>query len=85
MTHELDCKDSSNVRWARYNKETRVLEIDFTGKNGAKKSTYAYDDFPPEEWDAFCASESKGKWFAYRVRFAKKADDTPKFAFRKLS
>lgn len=59
---------SSNVGWARYDSETQVLEIDFRNAAGEKASTYTYAGFPPEDWAAFQAAESKGKHFAYKIR-----------------
>lgn len=64
----IDCSQSSNISWARYDEATQRLEIDFKNSKGEKVSTYEYADFPPEEWDAFRASESRGKHFAYRIR-----------------
>lgn len=65
---EIDCKESSNIHWARWNNETQVLEIDFKDKNGVKASTYEYRQFSGEEWDRLNASESKGRHFAYTIR-----------------
>ncbi len=81
MIQHLDTKQSAQVQWARYDAETRTLEIDFKGK---APSTYVYDGFPPEEWDAFKAAESKGRFFAAHVRFAKNADGSLKYPYRKI-
>jgi hypothetical protein len=64
---EIDCKESSNLHWARWNNETEVLEIDFK-KDGKKVSTYGYRGFTGADWDRFNASESKGRHFAYEIR-----------------
>lgn len=64
---QIECKESSNVGWARYDSATQTLEIDFRSK-GVKSSTYRYAGFPPEKWAEFCASESKGRWFAMHIR-----------------
>lgn len=77
VTEILDCKLSSNLRWARYNPETKVLEIDFKEKSsGTIKSTYAYDNYPLDGWHALQASPNPGKFFAFHIR--------PHFSARKL-
>lgn len=65
---EFDGKGSRQVHWARYDAETRTLEIDFKGKDGAKQSTYSYAEVSPEDWTAFQAAPSKGYHFAYAIR-----------------
>lgn len=65
---DLNLKDSTNLHWARYDEAAQRLEIDFKNAQGVKVSTYAYDNFSPEEWAQFNASSSKGKHFAYRIR-----------------
>jgi hypothetical protein len=62
---EIDCKESSNIHWARWNNETQVLEIDFKNAAGVKVSTYEYRGFTGEDYDRLKASESKGRHFAY--------------------
>jgi len=81
MIENLSASGSGAISWARYDAETRVLEIDFKGKT---PSTYAYDEFPAHEWDAFKATESKGRFFAARVRFAKDAHGNPLYKYRRL-
>jgi len=69
LTEVLDCKQSTNLRWARYDPATKILEIDFKDQaSGAVKSTYAYDNYPPDGWAALQASPSPGKFFAYHIR-----------------
>ena len=68
MSNELDCNESKTLRWARYDEATRVLEIDFRGKDGSKQSTYRYENFPPEEWAQLNASTSRGGHFAAHIR-----------------
>lgn len=65
---EFAAETSSNVHWARYNESTSTLEIDFRGKDGAKKSTYRYENFPAEAWAQFNAASSKGLFFAKKIR-----------------
>jgi hypothetical protein len=60
LTETLDCRTSSNLRWARYNPATKVLEVDFKNKTGDIVSTYAYDGFPADGWTALQASTSPG-------------------------
>ncbi len=79
----VECK-SSNLAWRRYDATTRVLEVDFKGKDGSKQSTYAYDDFPEELWLQWNAATSPGQFFAQHVRFAKNPDGTPRFRGRKI-
>ena len=73
---EIQGERSSNIAWARYDKDTGVLEIDFKDSKGKRSSTYAYDNYPLEEWDKFCVSESRGRFFAYEIR--------PRFQGRKV-
>lgn len=79
MFHTVDCNASSTIRWARYNPETRVLEIDFKGKDGNVASTYAYQAFGPMDWEDFLAAESKGKHFAFNIKLRKDAQGDPAF------
>lgn len=72
----FDCQESSNLKWARYDRQTRTLEIDFKNKTGVKVSTYAYDNFPPEAREHFQKATSRGSYFAYVIR--------PKYKGRKL-
>ncbi len=74
----LECKESSNIAWARYDFLTGVLEVDFKNGQGVKVSTYAYDNYPVEEWDRFRErpGTSRGKFFAYEIR--------PKYKGRKV-
>lgn len=65
---QFEAKESSNVGWARYDEATHVLEIDFKDKAGNKASTYAYDEFPPAQWQAFMEAPSKGRHFAFAIR-----------------
>jgi hypothetical protein len=67
MQQQFEAKESSNVAWARYDADTRTLEVDFK-KDGVRSSTYIYLEFPPEEWQAFQEAKSKGQHFAYKIR-----------------
>ena len=77
MSEGFDCQESSNLKWARYDRAAQVLEIDFKNKAGVKVSTYAYDNFPPEAWDSFQKATSRGRHFAYAIR--------PKYKGRKVA
>lgn len=78
LTEVLDCKQSSNLRWARYDPATKILEIDFKDQaSGAVKSTYAYDNYPEDGWRALQAAPNPGKFFAFHIR--------PHFTGRRLN
>jgi KTSC domain len=49
---------STVIATMHYNAESRVLTIVYRGKRG----TYRYFDVPPEEYAAFRAAPSKGKY-----------------------
>ncbi len=68
MSDEFEAGESSNLSWARYDEVTRILAIDFKGKDGRKTSTYEYQNFPASQWEAFKASSSKGQYFATMIR-----------------
>jgi hypothetical protein len=68
IEEQTSCRFSSFVLWARYDRERRVLEIDFKAPDGRKRSTYAYENFPPDEWEFFLAARRRGEHFAYRIR-----------------
>ena len=65
---QFEARESKQIAWARYDASTKILEVDFRGKNGAKASTYRYADFPPERWVQFQSAPSKGQFFAYQIR-----------------
>lgn len=81
MPESVHAKESKQLEWMRYDEATQELEIDFRGKT---PSTYTYAGFPPEEWEAFKAAESKGSFFAAHVRFAKNPDGSLKYPYRKI-
>lgn len=74
---------SSNIRSARYNPETQVLEIDFWNKR-CITSTYAYQSFSPMDWADFQAAESKGKHFAYNIRNKRDAQGDPAYPAKRI-
>jgi hypothetical protein len=80
---ELLMEESKNLRWARYDSETRALIVDFKNKAGEKQSTYRYDGVPPEIWDALKTSISHGSFFAAMIRNAMQ-DGKPKYTVTKV-
>jgi hypothetical protein len=54
---------SSDLASVAYNERRRLLEIEF--RSGG---IYRYIDVPKEIFDALLASESKGRFFAARIR-----------------
>lgn len=65
---EIDCKESSTLHWARYDADTRTLEVDFRGKDGAKVSTYRYDGVPVKLFAQLATATSRGAYFAAHIR-----------------
>lgn len=59
--------ESSNLKSAKYNTETKLLEVTF--QNG---SVYEYEDVPWNQFTKFRMAESQGKFF--NVNIAKKYD-----------
>ena len=64
----IDCKESSNLHWARWDPDSQTLEIDFKNSAGSKVSTYAYRGFTAEDWEALTAAGSRGRHFAYVIK-----------------
>jgi len=54
---------SSNLSAIGYNKDTKVLKINFKGSG-----EYLYHDVSPELYDEFLVSESKGKFFSMKIK-----------------
>lgn len=65
---ELDGKTSGQVHWARYDEAAQRLEIDFKDKFGKKASEYHYPNVPVAVWEGFKKADSKGTYFATRIR-----------------
>lgn len=63
---------SSNIREYRYDAETKELDIKF--KSG--EQAYRYFDVEPETFTEFINAESKGSFFAQRIK---------KLEFKKLT
>ena len=56
---------SSQIAERGYDPATKTLALTFTR---GIKSLYCYPDFPPEQWDAFLAAESAGKFFGAHIK-----------------
>jgi hypothetical protein len=54
---------SSAIDWIDYDRRKRVLTIAFR-----ETATYDYFDVSPEVYRAFLASDSKGRFFNFRIR-----------------
>ncbi|MFC7400241.1 KTSC domain-containing protein [Chelatococcus sp. GCM10030263] len=54
---------SSAIDWIDYDRRKRVLTIAFR-----ETTTYNYFDVPPDVYRAFLASDSKGRFFNFRIR-----------------
>lgn len=51
-----------------YDPATKVLEVEFLPKKGAKAgAVYRYADVPPEEFAKFSAAESRGSYFLKNI------------------
>jgi hypothetical protein len=76
----FESKEPGNISWARYDEATHVLEIDFKDSSGVRSSTYRYEGFSPEAWLDFRSAESKGRYFAFKIRPRFKGTKIPKEA-----
>lgn len=59
---EFKSPTSSNIAGARYDKETKKLEVDFH-----RSGTYVYDKFPPKMWSQFKSALSKGTFLSTHI------------------
>jgi len=55
--------ESTAIMAAAYVRQERILYLKFHSGE-----IYRYFDFPPEQFDDFLASDSKGRYFAYNIR-----------------
>jgi hypothetical protein len=60
--------ESSNIESIGYQADMQMLEVEFKGHSGKPNSVYAYDGVPPEIWQQFLASPSKGRFFQESIR-----------------
>ncbi len=61
--HFLEFKDSSNVKSARFDEKTGIVEVTF-----ANGSSYKYQNFTAVLMADWASSNSAGKWFHARVK-----------------
>jgi hypothetical protein len=59
---------SSTIEGARYEPETREMQIDFKTSVPGKFSTYSYQGVSIETWEKFSTAPSKGKHFSESIR-----------------
>jgi hypothetical protein len=55
--------NSTNLTSVGYNRESRVLEVEFHAG-----SVYRYRDVPPQVFEALIRAESKGRYFTRQIR-----------------
>ena len=82
---EFHAEESSNIKRARYDPATQTLQVDFRGTDGNVSSTYEYSGFSADDWADFCNAKKKGVHFASAIRFARNADNTLKYPYRKVA
>jgi len=56
--------DSSAIRRAEYHADERLLQLWFRDDD----KPYGYRDVPEDVFDALCAAESQGRYFAGHIR-----------------
>jgi hypothetical protein len=61
---EREAVDSSMIRSVQYDPESKTLEVEFN-KGGA---VWQYSELPPEEYGAFRAAGSLGKYFLANIK-----------------
>ena len=59
----MKIKGSSHIQHAEYDEQSRTLHVGFNGGNA-----YAYQNVPPEKWEAFQKSDSKGGYLAAEIK-----------------
>lgn len=59
----LKTPTSSQIEEASYNRENKTMDVKF--KTGA---IYQYKDVPSEVWEAYCDSESVGKFLNSQIK-----------------
>lgn len=60
---------SSQIAAIGYDQATKILAVQFKGKNGPG-TIYTYADVPPEVHHGLMNAESKGKFFGERIKKA---------------
>lgn len=65
----FDSPESSTILGARYDEAEKALTVRFKrGKSERTASTYLYQGVTLDLWAEFCKAESKGHFFATRIR-----------------
>lgn len=64
----LQTVESSQINAIGYDPETQTLAIQFKNWKGEIGSTYHYSNVTQADFDAFNASESKGKHFGRHIK-----------------
>ena len=60
----VNVANSSNISKIAYTEETQSLDVTFTGSG----RSYTYFCYPPDDWEKFKTSPSKGKFFATFIK-----------------
>jgi len=68
FTVERTSVESSNIAAVGYDLHSQRLEVEFTGRGGAAGSVYQYVAVPPELYERFMNSPSKGGFFAREIK-----------------
>ena len=59
--------DSSLIKSAGYDRDTRVCEIEFVSKSGPGP-VYRYHEMRQQDYDDFRAANSKGRFFLKKIK-----------------
>lgn len=60
--------ESSNIARAEYDPDCRQLSVEFKRQDKGASVTFLYPGFPLSLWIEFFQADSKGKFFASRIR-----------------
>jgi hypothetical protein len=60
--------ESSNVAAVGYNPESRVLEVEFKGRNGKTPAIYQYLGVSHEQWVGLLRAPSKGQYLSREIK-----------------
>lgn len=67
-TIALQKVDSSQIEAIGFDPARNKLAVQFKGKNGQPGSVYEYENIDPATFSAFQSAESKGRFFAQRIK-----------------
>lgn len=69
---KLDIKrkvvNSSNIKSVGFNKEGRVLEVEFYGRSNAPNKVYRYWPVTESAYEEMIKADSIGNWFWNKIR-----------------